>query len=60
MMDKEPSTNFKALTSSASIFNRPYNIGDRIHVSGIETDTSFDGAPGWTVEHVNLFETIAR
>lgn len=39
---------------------RPYNIGDRIHVSGIETDTSFDGAPGWTVEHVTLFETVVR
>jgi len=31
-----------------------------IHVSNIETDTSFDGAPGWVVEHVTLFETVAR
>ena len=30
-----------------------------IHVSNVETDTSFDGAPGWIVEHVTLFQTIA-
>ena len=39
---------------------RPYNIGDLIHVSNVESDTSLDGAPCWVVEHVTLFETIAR
>jgi len=41
------------------LVRRPYNIGDRIHVSGVETDTSFDGAPGWVVENVTLFQTTA-
>lgn len=38
---------------------RPYSIGDRIHVSNVERDTDMQGSPGWVVEHVTLFETIA-
>lgn len=41
------------------LVRRPYGIGDRIHVSGVEKDTSLEGVPGWVVEHVTLFETIA-
>lgn len=41
------------------LVRRPYGIGDRIHVSGVERDTSIEGSPGWVVEHVTLFETIA-
>lgn len=41
------------------LVRRPYGIGDRIHVSHVETDTSFDGSPGWVVENVTLFETTA-
>jgi small-conductance mechanosensitive channel len=39
------------------LVRRPYNIGDLINVSNVEVQTSFDGAPGWIVENVTLFET---
>jgi small-conductance mechanosensitive channel len=39
------------------LVRRPYSIGDRVHVSNVEADTSFDGSPGWVVENVTLFET---
>ena len=41
------------------LVRRPYGIGDRIHVSNIEVDTSLEGTPGWIVENVTLFETVA-
>lgn len=44
---------------SILLYSRPYNIGDRIHVSNVERDTQLDGAPGWLVENVTLFETVA-
>jgi small-conductance mechanosensitive channel len=40
------------------LLRRPYGIGDMIHVSNVEKDTSIHGAPGWVVNHVTLFETI--
>lgn len=39
------------------LVRRPYNIGDLINVSNVEVQTSFDGAPGWIVENVTLFQT---
>jgi hypothetical protein len=33
------------------LVRRPYGIGDRIHVSNVETDTNFTGSAGW-VSHV--------
>jgi small-conductance mechanosensitive channel len=49
----------KPIASVAVILGRrPYGIGDRISVSGVETNTSLDGALPWTVEHVTLFETV--
>ena len=41
------------------LVRRPYGIGDRIHVSDVEENTSIEGSLGWVVEHVTLFETIA-
>lgn len=41
------------------LVRRPYSIGDLMNVSNIESETSFDGSPGWLVEHVTLFETVA-
>jgi small-conductance mechanosensitive channel len=41
------------------LVRRPYGIGDMIHISNVEQDTSFDGSQGWMVQHVTLFETIA-
>lgn len=38
---------------------RPYNVGDRIHVSDVEVDTSLEGSKGWVVENITLFETTA-
>ena len=46
-------------TSHSLFLSRPYGIGDRIHISGVELDTSIEGSPGWVVENVTLFETIA-
>jgi len=41
------------------LVRRPYGIGDRIHISDVEKDTSIEGSAGWVVENVTLFETIA-
>jgi small-conductance mechanosensitive channel len=38
---------------------RPYGIGDIIHVSGVEKETSVDGSLGWIVQKVTLFQTVA-
>jgi small-conductance mechanosensitive channel len=40
------------------VLNRkPYDIGDRIAVSGIENDVSGDGSSGWIVKDLDLFKT---
>jgi small-conductance mechanosensitive channel len=39
------------------LVRRPYQIGDAIHVSNVEADTSYNGSAWWTVEDVNLFTT---
>jgi small-conductance mechanosensitive channel len=39
------------------LVRRPYGIGDKIQVSGVESTASLDGALPWTVENVTLFET---
>jgi len=39
---------------------KPFQIGDRIAVSGVETDTSSSGSSTWFVEHVDLFTTTVR
>lgn len=36
---------------------RPYDIGDLINISSVDTDTPADGSPGWIVRDVNLFTT---
>lgn len=41
------------------LVRRPYGIGDIIHVSGVENETSQDGSMGWIVQKVTLFETVA-
>jgi len=38
---------------------RPYNVGDRIHISNVQEDTPIEGARGWVVENITLFETTA-
>jgi hypothetical protein len=32
------------------LLQRPYDIGDRIHVSNVQVDTNSDGSPGWIVK----------
>jgi Mechanosensitive ion channel len=39
------------------LVRRPYGIGDLVHVSNIEADTSLGGSIGWQVNNVTLFET---
>jgi small-conductance mechanosensitive channel len=41
------------------LVRRPFQIGDAIHISNVESDTSTTGSAWWTVEDVNLFETKA-
>ncbi len=36
---------------------RPYDIGDRIHVSNVETDTNSNGSAYWVVDDITLFTT---
>jgi small-conductance mechanosensitive channel len=38
---------------------RPYGIGDIIHISNVEQDTSRDGSLGWIVNNVTLTQTSA-
>lgn len=33
---------------------RPYDIGDRVNVSGSDSASSPNGSPGWIVKDVNL------
>lgn len=39
---------------------RPYDIGDRISVSDVNIDASFDGSASWFVQNVDLFTTTVR
>lgn len=39
---------------------RPYDIGDRISISDVNIDTSFDGSASWFVQNVDLFTTTVR
>jgi small-conductance mechanosensitive channel len=41
------------------LFRRPYDIGDRIHVSSVNDETSATGSAGWIVKDVTLFATTA-
>jgi hypothetical protein len=41
------------------LVRRPYGIGDIIHISNTEMDTSPNGSIGWIVQKVTLFETVA-
>ena len=41
------------------LVRRPYGIGDIIHISNVEQETSVDGSQGWIVQNVSLFETTA-
>eukprot|EP00980_Cylindrotheca_fusiformis_P014038 scaffold3670_cov124-Cylindrotheca_fusiformis.AAC.14 len=36
---------------------RPYDIGDRVNVSGSESAASANGSPNWIVKDVNLYHT---
>lgn len=36
---------------------RPYDIGDRVNVSGPTTDASPNGSSGWIVKDINLYHT---
>lgn len=42
------------------LLRRPFDIGDRIHVSPVDEDTSRDGSSTWFVEKVDLFKTQIR
>jgi len=39
------------------LMQKPYGVGDRIHLSRPEQETSIDGASGWIVEKVSLYST---
>ena len=39
------------------LVQRPYGVGDRIHVSSVESETNTNGSPGWIVDKVTLFTT---
>lgn len=36
---------------------RPYDIGDRVHISNPDIDTSTSGSLGWIVKDVDLYST---
>ncbi|GAX10966.1 hypothetical protein FisN_2Lh496 [Fistulifera solaris] len=39
------------------LLQRPYDIGDRIHVSNVQSDSNLDGSFGWIVTDVTLYTT---
>jgi hypothetical protein len=39
---------------------KPFDIGDRIHVSNPDVDTAPDGTSAWFVENISLFATTLR
>jgi len=39
------------------LVQRPYGVGDRIHVSSVEAESDPNGSSGWIVEKVSLFST---
>lgn len=42
------------------LVRRPYDIGDRIHVSNPQNDTSVSGSMTWFVEGLDLYSTTVR
>lgn len=50
-------------TSKGILFilvRRPYDIGDRINVAGVQDSSSGDGCSTWFVQNVDLFTTTVR
>lgn len=41
------------------LVRRPYDIGDRIHVSSPDNDTNGDGSMTWFVEDLGLYSTVS-
>lgn len=39
------------------LFQRPYGVGDRVHFSDPNSETSIDGSSGWIVEELTLLTT---
>jgi hypothetical protein len=39
------------------LLRRPYDIGDRIHISDVNNETAASGSPTWFVRDVTLFTT---
>ena len=39
---------------------KPFDIGDRIHISRPENDTAPDGSMAWFVENITLYATTVR
>ncbi|CAB9496802.1 Mechanosensitive ion channel protein [Seminavis robusta] len=39
------------------LVQRPYGVGDRVHLSNPQNETSPDGSSGWIIEKVTLFAT---
>ena len=42
------------------LVQKPYDIGDRIHISNSQSDPNSNGSATWFVEAVNLFSTTVR
>jgi Mechanosensitive ion channel len=42
------------------LVRRPYGIGDCIHISDPNTESSYSGSPFWFVEDISLFSTQVR
>lgn len=39
------------------LVQRPYGVGDRVHLSNPQLETNIDGSSGWVVEKVSLYTT---
>ena len=39
------------------LVRKPYDVGDRIAVSGVENDVSGNGSSGWVVKDLDLYKT---
>ena len=42
------------------LLQKPYDIGDRIHIAPVTRDTNADGSGTWFVESVSLYSTTLR
>eukprot|EP00561_Arcocellulus_cornucervis_P003859 CAMPEP_0185807866 /NCGR_PEP_ID=MMETSP1322-20130828/5267_1 /TAXON_ID=265543 /ORGANISM="Minutocellus polymorphus, Strain RCC2270" /LENGTH=1399 /DNA_ID=CAMNT_0028504049 /DNA_START=527 /DNA_END=4726 /DNA_ORIENTATION=+ len=42
------------------LVQKPYDIGDRIHISNSQSDPNSNGSATWFVEAINLFSTTVR